>query len=100
MTLRAYIRMKFEDKLHPHRFFCRAAAATIRCYLMRHDTPPKSSEGEEEIAVAGLPPTERKRLRQKMRKAEAKAKKLRKRRPRRMKLWLYRMPSRIRKVLK
>ncbi|KAL2608858.1 hypothetical protein R1flu_027431 [Riccia fluitans] len=76
MTLRAYIRMlKFEDTLHSHRFFCRAAAAAIRCYLKRHDTPPKSSEGEEEIAVAGLPPNERKRLRQKMRKAEAKAKK-------------------------
>ncbi|KAL3676814.1 hypothetical protein R1sor_026762 [Riccia sorocarpa] len=76
MTLRAYIRMlKFEDTLHSHRFFCRAAAAAIRCYLKLHDTPPKSSEREEEIAIAGLPANERKLIRQKMRKAEAKAKK-------------------------
>ncbi|BBN20005.1 N-alpha-acetyltransferase 15/16, NatA auxiliary subunit [Marchantia polymorpha subsp. ruderalis] len=77
MTLRAYVRMlKFEDTLHSHRFFCRAAAAAIKCYVKLHDTPPKTSEGEEEIAVAGLSPAERKRVRQKMRKAEAKAKKM------------------------
>jgi hypothetical protein len=31
MTLRAYIRMlRFQDHLHSHHFFCRAAGATIR----------------------------------------------------------------------
>ncbi|CAM6129165.1 unnamed protein product [Calypogeia fissa] len=76
MTLRAYIRMlRFQDQLHSHRFFRRAAAAAIRCYLSLHDSPPKASEAEdEETALAGLPKDERKKIRQKQRKAEAKKK--------------------------
>ncbi|CAM6079648.1 unnamed protein product [Sphagnum tenellum] len=76
MTLRAYIRMlRFQDHLHSHHFFCRAAGAAIRCYIKLYDCPPKVAAEEEEAAVAGLPAAERKKMRQKMRKAEARAKK-------------------------
>ncbi|KAH9560299.1 hypothetical protein CY35_06G098800 [Sphagnum magellanicum] len=76
MTLRAYIRMlRFQDHLHSHRFFCKAAGAAIRCYIKLHDCPPKAAAEEDEAAVAGLPAAERKKMRQKMRKAEARAKK-------------------------
>lgn len=43
---------------------------------MLHDSPPKAAAEEEEAAVAGLPAAERKKMRQKLRKAEAKAKKV------------------------
>jgi peptide alpha-N-acetyltransferase len=76
MTLRAYIRMlRFQDHLHSHRFFFRAATSAIRCYIKLHDSPPKAAAEEQEAAVAGLPAAERKKMRQKLRKAEAKAKK-------------------------
>ncbi|KAG0580041.1 hypothetical protein KC19_4G143400 [Ceratodon purpureus] len=76
MTLRAYIRMlRFQDHLHSHRFFFRAATSAIRCYIKLHDSPPKAAAEEHEAAVAGLPAAERKKMRQKLRKAEAKAKK-------------------------
>ncbi|XP_024387242.1 N-terminal acetyltransferase A complex auxiliary subunit NAA15 isoform X1 [Physcomitrium patens] len=76
MTLRAYIRMlRFQDHLHSHRFFFRAATSAIRCYIKLHDSPPKAAAEQHEAAVAGLPATERKKMRQKLRKAEAKAKK-------------------------
>lgn len=76
MTLRAYIRMlRFQDHLHAHRFFFRAATSAIRCYIKLHDSPPKAAAEEAEAAVAGLPAAERKKMRQKLRKAEAKAKK-------------------------
>ncbi|KAG0593029.1 hypothetical protein M758_1G292200 [Ceratodon purpureus] len=76
MTLRAYIRMlRFQDHLHSHRFFFRAATSAIRCYIKLHDSPPKAAAEEAEAAVAGLPAAERKKMRQKLRKAEAKAKK-------------------------
>ena len=47
-----------------------------RCYIRLHDSPPKAAAEEEEAAVAGLPSAERKKMRQKLRKAEAKAKKV------------------------
>lgn len=76
MTLRAYIRMlRFQDHLHSHRFFFRAATSAIRCYIKLHDSPPEAAAEEQEAAVAGLPAAERKKMRQKLRKAEAKAKK-------------------------
>nr|XP_024371729.1 N-terminal acetyltransferase A complex auxiliary subunit NAA15-like isoform X2 [Physcomitrium patens] len=76
MTLRAYIRMlRFQDQLHSHRFFFRAATSIIRCYIKLHDSPPKTAVEEHEAALAGLPTAERKKMRQKLRKAEAKAKK-------------------------
>ena len=48
----------------------------FRCYIKLHDSPPKAALEEAEAAVAGLPPAERKKMRQKLRKAEAKAKKV------------------------
>lgn len=76
MTLRAYIRMlRFQDHLHSHRFFHRAAVSAVRCYLRLFDSPPKSAAEEEEAAVVGLAPAERKKLRQKQRKEAARAKK-------------------------
>lgn len=76
MTLRAYIRMlRFQDQLHSHRFFHRAAASAVRCYLRLFDSPPKSAVEDEEAAIVGLAPAERKRLRQKQRKEAARAKK-------------------------
>eukprot|EP00271_Cylindrocystis_brebissonii_P017542 TRINITY_DN4604_c0_g2_i1.p1 TRINITY_DN4604_c0_g2~~TRINITY_DN4604_c0_g2_i1.p1 ORF type:complete len:965 (+),score=256.92 TRINITY_DN4604_c0_g2_i1:597-3491(+) len=76
MTLRAYIKMlRFEDKLHSYPFFCKGAHGAIRCYLALHDNPPKAAAEEEEAALAGLSAADRKKMRQKLRKAEAKAKK-------------------------
>ncbi|BBN02854.1 hypothetical protein MPTK1_2g18720 [Marchantia polymorpha subsp. ruderalis] len=46
--------LKFEDTLHSHCFFCRAATAAIKCYVKLDDTPPKTLEAEEEIAAVGL----------------------------------------------
>ncbi|EFJ36800.1 hypothetical protein SELMODRAFT_164833 [Selaginella moellendorffii] len=75
MTLRAYVHMlRFQDRLHSFPFFYRAACSAIRCYLCIYDSPPKTAV-EEEAVNAGLTPSERKKLRQKSRKAEARAKK-------------------------
>ncbi|KAG1367624.1 N-terminal acetyltransferase A complex auxiliary subunit NAA15 [Cocos nucifera] len=75
MTLRAYVSMlKFQDKLHSHEYFHKAAAGAIRCYMKLHDSPIKATteEGDE---MSKLPPSQRKKLRQKQKKAEARAKK-------------------------
>jgi hypothetical protein len=48
----------------------------FRCYIKLYDSPPKAAAEEAEAAVAGLPAAERKKMRQKLRKAEAKAKKV------------------------
>ncbi|KAJ8494176.1 hypothetical protein OPV22_015897 [Ensete ventricosum] len=75
MTLRAYVSMlKFQDQLHSHEYFHKAAVGTIRCYIKLHDFPSKSAteEGDE---MSQLPPSQRKKMRQKQKKAEARAKK-------------------------
>nr|XP_043614769.1 N-terminal acetyltransferase A complex auxiliary subunit NAA15 isoform X2 [Erigeron canadensis] len=75
MTLRAYIEMlRFQDRLHAHPYFRKAAAGATRCYLKLYDTPSKSST-EEDDELAKLPAAQKKKLRQKQRKAEARAKK-------------------------
>ncbi|KAK3164784.1 hypothetical protein QOZ80_1AG0024670 [Eleusine coracana subsp. coracana] len=74
MTLRAYVSMlKFQDRLHAHEYFHKAAAGAIRCYMKLHDSPAKTST-EENDEMAKLPPAQRKKLRQKQKKAEARAK--------------------------
>ncbi|KAG8044851.1 hypothetical protein GUJ93_ZPchr0008g13823 [Zizania palustris] len=74
MTLRAYVSMlKFQDRLHAHEYFHKAAAGAIRCYMKLHDSPSKSST-EENDEMSKLPPAQRKKLRQKQKKAEARAK--------------------------
>ncbi|XP_050384710.1 N-terminal acetyltransferase A complex auxiliary subunit NAA15 [Argentina anserina] len=75
MTLRAYVEMlKFQDRLHSHAYFHKAAAGAIRCYLKLYDTPVKSTS-EEDDDMSKLMPSQKKKLRQKQRKAEARAKK-------------------------
>ncbi|CAM0881720.1 unnamed protein product [Alopecurus aequalis] len=74
MTLRAYVSMlKFQDRLHAHEYFHKAAAGAIRCYMKLHDSPSKSS-AEESDEMSKLPAAQRKKLRQKQKKAEARAK--------------------------
>ncbi|KAH6756597.1 tetratricopeptide repeat protein [Perilla frutescens var. hirtella] len=75
MTLRTYVDMlKFQDRLHSHSYFRKAADGVIRCYLKLYDSPPKTS-AEEDEEISKLPPSQKKKLRQKQRKAEARAKK-------------------------
>ncbi|OUZ99684.1 Tetratricopeptide repeat-containing domain [Macleaya cordata] len=75
MTLRAYVEMlKFQDRLHSHAYFHKAAAGAIRCYVKLYDCPSKSSNDEDD-EMSKLLPAQKKKLRQKQRKAEARAKK-------------------------
>ncbi|KAF8393317.1 hypothetical protein HHK36_021558 [Tetracentron sinense] len=75
MTLRAYVEMlKFQDRLHSHAYFHKAAAGAIRCYIQLYDSPLKSAT-EEDDEMSRLLPSQKKKLRQKQRKAEARAKK-------------------------
>ncbi|KZV26098.1 N-alpha-acetyltransferase 15, NatA auxiliary subunit [Dorcoceras hygrometricum] len=74
MTLRTYVEMlKFQDHLHSYPYFHKAATGAINCYLKLYDSPSKSSTEDEEISK--LPTSQKKKLRQKQRKAEARAKK-------------------------
>ncbi|KAI5660569.1 hypothetical protein M9H77_29362 [Catharanthus roseus] len=75
MTLRTYVEMlKFQDRLHSHAYFRKAASGAIRCYLKLYDSPSKLS-AEEDDDTSKLPPSQKKKLRQKQKKAEARAKK-------------------------
>ncbi|XP_061359544.1 N-terminal acetyltransferase A complex auxiliary subunit NAA15-like isoform X2 [Gastrolobium bilobum] len=75
MTLCTYVEMlKFQDQLHSHAYFHKAAAGAIRCYIKLHDSPPKST-AEEDDEMSKLLPSQKKKMRQKQRKAEARAKK-------------------------
>ncbi|KAA8541840.1 hypothetical protein F0562_022992 [Nyssa sinensis] len=75
MTLRVYVEMlKFQDRLHSHTYFRKAAARTIRCYIKLYDSPSKSA-AEEDDEMSRLLPSQKKKMKQKQRKAEARAKK-------------------------
>ncbi|KAG4955373.1 hypothetical protein JHK85_041753 [Glycine max] len=77
MTLHTYVEMlKFQDQLHSHAYFHKAAAGAIscRCYIELHDSPPKLTT-EEDNDLSKLLPSQKKKMRQKQRKAEARAKK-------------------------
>ncbi|XP_023548247.1 N-terminal acetyltransferase A complex auxiliary subunit NAA15 isoform X2 [Cucurbita pepo subsp. pepo] len=75
MTLRAYVDMlRFQDRLHSEPYFKKAAIGAIRCYIKLYDSPPKSSTGEDD-GMSNLLPSQKKKMRQKQRKAEARAKK-------------------------
>ncbi|OAY36828.1 N-terminal acetyltransferase A complex auxiliary subunit NAA15 [Manihot esculenta] len=74
MTLRAYVAMlKFQDRLHSHAYFHKAAAGAIRCYIKLHDSPAKLTS-EEDDEMSKLLPSQKKKMRQKQKKAEARAK--------------------------
>ncbi|GJV74506.1 N-terminal acetyltransferase A complex auxiliary subunit NAA15-like protein [Tanacetum coccineum] len=98
MTLRSYIEvLRFQDRLHAHRYFRKAAVRAIRnaslvdtitgmvlqalfafsfgpfkCYIKLYDAPIKLNKDDE---LSKLPASQKKKLRQKQRKAEAQAKK-------------------------
>ncbi|KAJ8452025.1 hypothetical protein Cgig2_016606 [Carnegiea gigantea] len=75
MTLRTYVEMlRFQDRLHSHSYFHKAACGAIRCYIKLFDSPPKSATEEDE-EMSKLAPSQKKKMRQKQRKAEARAKK-------------------------
>ncbi|KAG4211783.1 hypothetical protein ERO13_A02G122600v2 [Gossypium hirsutum] len=55
MTLRAYVEMlKFQDRLHSHSYFHKAAAGAIRCYLKLYDSPLNSPAEEEDHTLKTL----------------------------------------------
>ncbi|KAF5726902.1 putative NMDA receptor-regulated protein [Tripterygium wilfordii] len=75
MTLRSYVEMlKFQDRLHSHTYFHKAAAGAIRCYIKLYDSPSKTA-AQEDDEMSKLLPSQKKKMRQKQRKAEARAKK-------------------------
>ncbi|CAH9092049.1 unnamed protein product [Cuscuta epithymum] len=75
MTLRTYVEMlKLQDRLHSYAYFQKAASGVIRCYLRLYDFPLKPTT-EEDDELSKLPSSQKKKLRQKQRKAEARAKK-------------------------
>ncbi|KAK8664233.1 hypothetical protein V6N13_084031 [Hibiscus sabdariffa] len=68
MTLRAYVEMlKFQDRLHSHAYFHKAASGATRCYLKLYDSP-LSSPAEEEDNTSKTPSQKKKMKKQ--RKAE------------------------------
>ncbi|XWS20344.1 hypothetical protein CRYUN_Cryun31cG0093500 [Craigia yunnanensis] len=68
MTLRAYVEMlKFQDRLHSHAYFHKAAAGAIRCYLKLYDSPLDSPAEEEDDT--SKTPSQKKKMK-KQRKAE------------------------------
>ncbi|KAK8988644.1 hypothetical protein V6N11_030027 [Hibiscus sabdariffa] len=67
MTLRAYVDMlKFQDRLHSHVYFHKAAAGAIRCYLQFYDSPLNSPTEVEDNTSK----TAQKKKMKKQRKAE------------------------------
>lgn len=76
MTLRAYLSMlRLEDTLYSHAFYYKATCQAVQTYLDLYDSPPTQDESaEEEQAMAGLSPDERKKLRLKRKKEEKRKK--------------------------
>ncbi|KAK3846708.1 MAG: NMDA receptor-regulated protein 1-domain-containing protein [Linnemannia gamsii] len=72
MTLRAYISLlKLEDQLRSHQYFVRAAQNAVQCYISLFDNPGGADSEEME----GMTEAEKKKFRNKQRKAELKAQK-------------------------
>ncbi|KAF9151527.1 N-alpha-acetyltransferase 16, NatA auxiliary subunit [Linnemannia schmuckeri] len=72
MTLRAYISLlKLEDQLRSHQYFVRAAQNAVQCYITLFDKP----EGADSEEMEGMTEAEKKKFRNKQRKAELKAQK-------------------------
>ncbi|KAF9355515.1 N-alpha-acetyltransferase 16, NatA auxiliary subunit [Mortierella sp. AD094] len=70
MTLRAYVSLvRLEDQLRSHPFYVRAAHKAIECYLNLFDHP----EGADTEEMEGMTEAEKKKYRNKQRKAELKA---------------------------
>ncbi|KAF8927828.1 N-alpha-acetyltransferase 16, NatA auxiliary subunit [Haplosporangium gracile] len=72
MTLRAYISLlKLEDQLRSHQYFVRAAQNAVQCYITLFDKP----EGADSEEMENMTEAEKKKFRNKQRKAELKAQK-------------------------
>ncbi|KAG0253742.1 N-alpha-acetyltransferase 16, NatA auxiliary subunit [Mortierella polycephala] len=72
MTLRAYIALlKLEDQLRSHAYYVRATQNAVRCYVALFDKP----NGEDSEEMEGMTDAEKKKFRNKQRKAELKAQK-------------------------
>ncbi|KAG0310653.1 N-alpha-acetyltransferase 16, NatA auxiliary subunit [Dissophora globulifera] len=72
MTLRAYISLlKLEDQLRSHPYFVRAAQNAVQCYVSMFDKP----DGADSAEMEGMTEAEKKKFRNKQRKAELKAQK-------------------------
>ncbi|KAF9115827.1 N-alpha-acetyltransferase 15, NatA auxiliary subunit [Mortierella sp. AM989] len=68
MTLRAYVSLvRLEDQLRSHPFYVRAAHKTIECYIYLFDHP----EGSDTEEMEGMTDAEKKKYRNKQRKAKA-----------------------------
>lgn len=75
MTLRAYLALlRTEDKLKSHQLYFDSAIIAIRCYIGLHDVPYGSKQREEQdAAMAGLTPSELKKMISKQKKAARRA---------------------------
>ena len=72
MTLRAYVALlKLEDQLRSHPYYVRATQNAVRCYVALFDKP----NGEDSEEMEGMDEAEKKKFRNKQRKAELKAQK-------------------------
>ncbi|XP_055623434.1 N-alpha-acetyltransferase 15, NatA auxiliary subunit [Toxorhynchites rutilus septentrionalis] len=73
MTLRSYLALlRLEDVLRSHPFYFKAAKCAIEVYLRLFDKPLAPESAEEELDTENLPPSELKKLRNKLRKAAKK----------------------------
>lgn len=73
MTLRSYVGLlRLEDVLRRHPFYFKAAKCAIEVYLRLFDKPLPAEPAEEELDMENLPPSELKKLRNKLRKAAKK----------------------------
>lgn len=73
MTLRSYVGLlRLEDVLRRHPFYFKAAKCAIEIYVRLSDKPLPAESAEEELDTENLPPSELKKLRNKLRKAAKK----------------------------
>lgn len=73
MTLRSYVGLlRLEDVLRRHPFYFKAAKCAIEVYVRLFDKPLAAESAEEELDIENLPPSELKKLRNKLRKAAKK----------------------------
>ncbi|KAF9116161.1 N-alpha-acetyltransferase 16, NatA auxiliary subunit [Mortierella sp. AM989] len=72
ITLRAYVSLlKLEDQLRSHPYYVRAVKNAVECYVTLFDKP----DGDDSEAMEGMTEAEKKKFRNKQRKAELKAQK-------------------------
>ncbi|KAF7727580.1 hypothetical protein EC973_007341 [Apophysomyces ossiformis] len=76
MTLRSYVStLRFEDKIRDHPFYVKAVKGAVQAYLAIADKPKATNGVDGSGVVEGLSEAEKKKARNKARKAELKAQK-------------------------